>query len=104
MECASVWRVMQRGHGRALSTHPHLTSREPAAQALADCVVDALHYGAWLPGLLDVLLSVIRDGDWWSSVRSGALDACLDHLAPDHAELVSLLDALGTGRCGGRLR
>jgi hypothetical protein len=73
--------------------------REPAQQALADCVVDAAHYGPPLPAALtDVLLCVVREADRWPAVRYGALQACLHHLPTGHPELARLLDDLGTGR------
>ncbi len=80
---------------RDLLTSP---SREPAHQALTDCVVDALHYGPSLPALHDVLLSVVREDDRWPAVRYGALQAYLRHLPPDDPQLDRLLDDLGTGR------
>lgn len=80
---------------RDLLTSP---SREPADQALTDCVVDALHYGPPLPALHDVLLSVVRQDDRWPAVRYGALQTCLRHLPPAGPELDRLLDDLGAGR------
>jgi hypothetical protein len=72
-------------------------SREPADQALVDCVVDALHYGPTLPALTGVLLSVVRQADRWLGVRKGALQACFRHLSIDSAELAQLLKDLGAG-------
>lgn len=73
------------------------SSREPADQALVDCVVDALHYGPMLPALTGVLLSVVRQADLWPVVRQSALQACFRHLSLDSAELVQLLNDLRTG-------
>lgn len=72
-------------------------SREPAHQALVDCVVDALHYGPMLPALTGVLLSVVRQADRWPVVRHGALQACFRHLSLDCTELAQLLNDLRTG-------
>jgi hypothetical protein len=42
-------------------------------QMLVDCIIDALHYGDYIPGLDKELLKLVKDKNWYSSIRRAAL-------------------------------
>lgn len=52
-------------------------AREPAHQALLDCVVDAIEHGERGLQLPDELERVARDSSYWPQIRHSALDAWL---------------------------
>jgi len=49
------------------------SDRSETHQALADCVLDAMTYGAKFPSLYGALLEIARDTTWWLRIRRGAL-------------------------------
>lgn len=73
-------------------------SRDPADQALIDCVVDAVRYGEILPELADPLLMIVRDATLWPKVRHGALRAFARVAAGNRqTELRKLADDVRSG-------
>ena len=71
--------------------------RSPAHQALVDCVLDAVRYGAPLPALKPALEAVLRDGSWLDGVRSAALQAWLAQSQADLAPARAWLDDIAAG-------
>lgn len=64
--------------------------RDPAHQAILECILDAIEFGEHLPTLAPRLLSIVQDKSYWERVRLSALDAWIAQ-APDFADLGLLL-------------
>jgi hypothetical protein len=84
---------------RDILTSPH---RDEAQQAMVDCVLDALRHGPVQPSLDEVLLAVVREGDRWPGVRSGALKVYLRSWPRDPAPHLKLLDHIHSGQVEDR--
>ena len=69
------------------------TNREPGHQSFVGFLLDVLLQGPMLPGLADVLLAIVSDGQWRSDVDALALRAFLHH-CPDGAEKTARLETL----------
>ncbi|MFC4482742.1 NACHT domain-containing protein [Cupriavidus campinensis] len=52
-------------------------SRDPAHQAVLDCILDAIRYGSPMSVLTPGLVDIVRDPTYWPRIRKAALDALL---------------------------
>ncbi|MGO4813795.1 NACHT domain-containing NTPase [Cupriavidus sp. 2MCAB6] len=52
-------------------------SRDPAHQAVLDCILDAIQYGSPMSALTPALMDIVRDTTYWPRIRKAALDALL---------------------------
>lgn len=59
------------------------SSRDDANQALVDCVMDALEYGAAYSNLEKPLWNIVKDHTWWSGIRDSALQILLKDYADE---------------------
>lgn len=76
--------------------------RDEAQQALVDCVLDALRYGAHQPALDDVVLAIVQEGDRASEVRIGALNVYLRSWRRDPSPLLKLMEEIRSGQVEDR--
>lgn len=63
-------------------------------QMLVDCIIDALHYGDYIPGLEKELLLLVKDKNWFGGIRRAALRILLreiDNAGPDQIDSYVLL-------------
>ena len=79
------------------------SSREKDHQILVFCLMTALRHGQAPPGLVELMLHVVRDGQWYQGVRREALRALLRDpvlTAARGAELDALLADILAGSVG----
>ena len=72
-------------------------SRDDAAQALLDCVLDAIRFGEPMPMLANALVTIAKDASYWPSIRRDALQALM-HVTPnDNSQPLKLAEDIRTG-------
>lgn len=79
---------------REILTSP---SREEAAQALLDSMLDAICHGERMPSLADTLEGIVRDGSYWPTVSKSAIAALLYVVPDDHSRLLKLAQDIRAG-------
>jgi hypothetical protein len=73
------------------------SSRTEAAQALLDCVLDALHYGESMPALTYQLETIVRDISYRSEIRVNAARALIDAISDDRSRPLRLAEDIHVG-------
>ncbi|MFK5914468.1 MAG: hypothetical protein QM484_08830 [Woeseiaceae bacterium] len=76
------------------------SSRDSANQALIDCVMDSIEYGASYPKLKKSLLNIVKDHTWYSGIRRSALHILFknyDNSPNNFKEYLTLLEDIKNG-------